>query len=181
MTARRLKRVEYNNTVRDLLGVDIRPADDFPVDDSGYGFDNIGDVLSISPVHMERYLAAAEKLSRTAIIVDRPLPITEDRIRIEPELTARGDLSWPDSHEVTRQFPVEGEYAISAGLTGRRPDGLLRQKLTVWLDDRRVGLYDVEPGRGRRTFEEYVRVPEGEHTLRVAILLDHTPHGRLAG
>ena len=48
VTARRLNRVEYNNTIHDLLGVTLRPADEFPLDDSGYGFDNIGDVLSIS-------------------------------------------------------------------------------------------------------------------------------------
>jgi cytochrome c551/c552 len=56
VTARRLNRVEYNNTVRDLTGVDFKPAADFPPDDSGYGFDNIGDVLSLSPVLMEKYL-----------------------------------------------------------------------------------------------------------------------------
>ena len=56
VTARRLNRVEYNNTIRDLLALDFRPADDFPIDDEGYGFDNIGDVLSLSPVLMERYL-----------------------------------------------------------------------------------------------------------------------------
>jgi len=48
VTARRLNRAEYNNTIRDLLGVSLRPADEFPVDDSGYGFDNIGDVLTLS-------------------------------------------------------------------------------------------------------------------------------------
>ncbi len=53
VTARRLNRVEYNNSIRDLLGVDLQPADTFPVDDSGYGFDNIGDVLSLSPLLME--------------------------------------------------------------------------------------------------------------------------------
>src|SRR5215475_2434068 len=67
VTARRLNRAEYKNTVRDLLGVDFKPADDFPQDDSGYGFDNIGDVLSLSPVLMEKYLAAAEKIARTAV------------------------------------------------------------------------------------------------------------------
>jgi len=54
VTARRLNRTEYNNTIKELLGVDVRPADDFPQDDSGYGFDNIADVLSLSPVLMER-------------------------------------------------------------------------------------------------------------------------------
>jgi hypothetical protein len=62
VTLRRLNRAEYNNTVRDLLGIDFRPADDFPADDVGYGFDNIGDVLSLPPLLMEKYLAAAEKI-----------------------------------------------------------------------------------------------------------------------
>ena len=52
---RRLNRAEYNNTIRDLVGLDLHPADDFPSDDVGYGFDNIGDVLSISPLLMEKY------------------------------------------------------------------------------------------------------------------------------
>src|SRR5262249_11686360 len=59
VTARRLNRVEYNNTIHDLLGVSIRPADEFPTDDSGYGFDNNGDVLSLSPMLMEKYMKAA--------------------------------------------------------------------------------------------------------------------------
>ena len=63
VTARRLNRSEYNNTIRDLLMVDLKPAEDFPSDDVGHGFDNIGDVLTLSPVLMERYLAAASKLS----------------------------------------------------------------------------------------------------------------------
>ena len=50
VTIRRLNRTEYNNTIRDLVGVEFRPADDFPIDDVGYGFDNIGDVLTVSPV-----------------------------------------------------------------------------------------------------------------------------------
>lgn len=63
VTWRRLNRQEYDNTIRDLLGVEARPADSFPVDDSGYGFDNIGDVLTLSPLLMEKYLAAAEEVA----------------------------------------------------------------------------------------------------------------------
>jgi hypothetical protein len=65
-----LNRAEYNNTVRDLLSVYVTPAEEFPVDDSGYGFDNIGDVLTISPLLMEKYLSAARRLSRLAIYGD---------------------------------------------------------------------------------------------------------------
>ena len=81
VTARRLNRVEYDNTVRSLLGVHGSPADEFPIDDSGYGFDNIGDVLSVSPLLMEKYLAAARRLSRLAVFGE-PLPA-------EPTLLAR--------------------------------------------------------------------------------------------
>ncbi|QEL14972.1 DUF1592 domain-containing protein [Limnoglobus roseus] len=62
VTIRRLNRVEYTNTVRDLLHLkDFQAADDFPADDSGYGFDNNGDVLTVSPLLLEKYLTAAEK------------------------------------------------------------------------------------------------------------------------
>ena len=67
VTARRLNRAEYNNTIGELLGVTMRPADDFPQDDSGYGFDNIADVLSLSPGLMEKYVSAADKVARTAL------------------------------------------------------------------------------------------------------------------
>ncbi|MEZ5352874.1 MAG: DUF1592 domain-containing protein [Bryobacteraceae bacterium] len=67
MTARRLNRAEYNNTIRDLFGVSLRPADEFPLDDAGYGFDNIGDVLSVSPLLMEKYMTAARAVSRAAV------------------------------------------------------------------------------------------------------------------
>src|SRR5438132_14266575 len=76
VTIRRLNRAEYNNTIRDLVGVSFQPADDFPADDSGYGFDNIGDVLSLPPLLMEKYLAAAEK------IVDLAFQTPEARQRI---------------------------------------------------------------------------------------------------
>ena len=70
VTIRRLNRAEYNNTIRDLIGVDFKPAADFPPDDSGYGFDNIGDVLSLPPVLMEKYLSAADKILDQAIVTD---------------------------------------------------------------------------------------------------------------
>src|SRR5271169_510538 len=71
-TARRLNRYEYDATVRDLLSTPFEPAADFPIDDYGYGFDNIADVLSLSPALMEKYLAAAEKVAAAAIIPPTP-------------------------------------------------------------------------------------------------------------
>jgi hypothetical protein len=71
VTMRRLNRLEYKNTIRDLIGVDFDPTSDFPSDDIGYGFDNIGDVLSLPPVLMERYLDAAEGILARAITPDK--------------------------------------------------------------------------------------------------------------
>ena len=72
VTIRRLNRSEYNNTVRDLLGVDFQPAENFPSDDVGHGFDNIGDVLSLPPLLFEKYMDAAEQIATAAIIVHDP-------------------------------------------------------------------------------------------------------------
>ena len=60
VTARRLNRAEYNHSIRDLFGIDLRPADSFPSDEVGAGFDNNGDVLSLSTMLIEKYLGAAE-------------------------------------------------------------------------------------------------------------------------
>jgi len=70
VTARRLNRNEYKNTIRDLLAVDFRADKDFPTDDSGYGFDNIGDILTISPVLMDHYMNAAEAIASRAMGAD---------------------------------------------------------------------------------------------------------------
>ena len=127
VTARRLNRAEYNNTVRDLLGVNLRPADSFPVDDSGYGFDNIGDVLSTSPLLMEKYLDAAGKLARAAIW-ERPRLAEPTRFRIQ----ASRDAANPDaigrvspftadgSIEISFNFPARGRYEFAFGATDRR-------------------------------------------------------------
>jgi hypothetical protein len=91
VTIRRLNRTEYNNTIRDLVGVDFKPADDFPADDVGYGFDNIGDVLTVSPLLLEKYLSAAEAiLDKAIVIADLPKPKkqTFDTIRTGSTKTA---------------------------------------------------------------------------------------------
>ena len=82
VTMRRLNRNEYNNTIRDLVGIDFNPTEDFPSDDVGHGFDNIGDVLTVPPVLLERYLAAAETIMARAIT---PIP---------PPITARWQGAW---------------------------------------------------------------------------------------
>ena len=127
VTARRLNRAEYNNTVRDLLGVKLRPADAFPVDDSGYGFDNIGDVLSISPLLMEKYLDSAGKLARAAIW-DRPHLAEPTRFRIQASRDAANTdaigrvsrFTVDGSIQLSFDFPARGRYEFAFGATDRR-------------------------------------------------------------
>jgi Protein of unknown function (DUF1592)/Protein of unknown function (DUF1588)/Protein of unknown function (DUF1587)/Protein of unknown function (DUF1595)/Protein of unknown function (DUF1585) len=88
LTVRRLNRAEYDNTVRDLLGETTRFSDTFPPDDGAEGFTNVADALSISPLLVERYEAAAEKLADTAvanptIITCEPTPATGDACATE--------------------------------------------------------------------------------------------------
>ncbi len=80
VTVRRLNRSEYNNSIRDLLAIDFEPANDFPLDDVGYGFDNIGDVLTVPPLLIEKYLDAAEQVVQRAIATPESLMV-EKHIR----------------------------------------------------------------------------------------------------
>ncbi len=91
VTIRRLNRAEYDNTVRDLVGVEFKPAADFPSDDVGYGFDNIGDVLSLPPILLEKYLAAAEKIASEVIVTHWPPEHTTRRFGVAKEA---GTFSW---------------------------------------------------------------------------------------
>lgn len=142
VTMRRLNRREYNNTVRDLLYVDVTPADDFPSDDVGHGFDNIGDVLTLPPVLLERYLAAAEAVTERAIVLNvskKPSMRLQAGVYLEP---AGSNVPSKDSWRVVSgkpggspvetgpvyeryKVPADGEYVfvakVYAETTGKAP------------------------------------------------------------
>lgn len=122
VTIRRLNRAEYNNTLRDLTGVDARPADEFPADDVGYGFDNIGDVLSLPPVLFEKYLAAGEKIADRAIVFPaagpekRRVAAKNFRTRPEREVDEQGFVklhSQDDRAIVDRRLERAGKYRVT--------------------------------------------------------------------
>jgi mono/diheme cytochrome c family protein len=148
VTARRLNRAEYNNTVRDLLGVDSQPADDFPQDDSGYGFDNIGDVLSLSPPLLERYLATAEKVARTAIFGPEKLKPRLVELHTPhsaapapaaiPAVYDQAGLTLPSSVHASYRFPVDGNYLFQVVLTGLRPPTADPLHIALWIDGKKV-------------------------------------------
>jgi mono/diheme cytochrome c family protein len=190
VTARRLNRAEYNHTIRDLLGVDIHPADDFPQDDSGYGFDNIADVLSLSPALMEKYLSAGERVARAALFGAPPLSPTLTRLRSDgrragdartfpPQYDVTG-LSLPNAFHAVHRVPVDAEYLVRVSLGGLRPANSDPITLTLWVDERPVASTAHNPERaatfaddrqdfGGQTMEFRLRLPAGDHTLAVAI------------
>ena len=178
VTIRRLNRAEYNNTIRDLVGVDFQPADDFPADDSGYGFDNIGDVLTLPPVLFERYLAAAEKVMSLAILNDhkpRPDKIALDLLKIEggPKNGSTSDSRKIDENESTAsvELPAAGDYTIRIQLESRRvgPDAT---KMECKLNGQLVRTFDLKGEKDRKeTFNVPVRVVKaGAHTLSLRVL-----------
>lgn len=154
VTARRLNRAEYNNTIRDLLGVDFRPAEDFPQDDSGYGFDNIGDVLSLSPVLLEKYLKAAESVVRVAL--NGPELLKPTVLRRQPPSrkfplfpTAQSEydltgLSMPNALHANVRFPVDGKYVLRVALEGRRPNGADPVHVAFWIDGKQVHTLELK-------------------------------------
>jgi hypothetical protein len=154
---RRLNRSEYTNAIRDLLAIDIDGESLLPADDSGYGFDNIGDVLTVSPLLLEKYLSAARTISRLAIggLVSRPdfatydlsqFLLQDDRSSEDLPLGSRGGIA------VRHYFPVDGEYTISIRLRrasgGSRIIGLDKpHQLDLRVDGTRVKLFTFG-GRG---------------------------------
>jgi len=110
----RLNRVEYANTIRDLLGVDFRASEEFPADDSGYGFDNIGDVLTVSPLLMQKYLSAAEGIAARAVGGD-PLPGPGVFTR-----RANARQVGDGTIELRQIVNFDAEYLVRVGVTGRR-------------------------------------------------------------
>ncbi|MCW5963379.1 MAG: DUF1592 domain-containing protein [Bryobacterales bacterium] len=181
VTARRLNRVEYNNTVRDLLGVDFQPASSFPADDAGYGFDNIGDVLSVSPVLMEKYVDAAWEIAQRAIVspLDRMEPTYaringEDLRRIGKDAsTVDGELAFPHAREASYDFPADAEYEITLRVADRRrkKDSAGLMALTV-VGHATPQVFETQlPSGGEDPPNEFsirVRVPAGKQTLRAA-------------
>jgi mono/diheme cytochrome c family protein len=151
-TLHRLNRTEYANAIRDLLALEIDVANLLPADDIGYGFDNIGDVLSVSPLLMERYLATAAKISRQAV-GDPAMPVNYQTYPIAhglKQLDRASEVAPVGSRggtAIRHRFPVDGEYEISVSLQRGRNEEVLgmgrERKLDLRLDDQRLQLFTV--------------------------------------
>ncbi len=179
VTVRRLNRAEYNNTIRDLVGVDFHPADDFPADDSGYGFDNIGDVLSVPPILLEKYLAAAEAVLEKAIVTEDPA--TQRRKRFAADAlpgTAPGDplengtrmLAREGDIHVDFNFARPGEYALRARAYGQQA-GNQPTRMRFTLGTNALTTFDVlATDSGATNCEVRLRVTAGTNRFSAAYI-----------
>jgi hypothetical protein len=191
VTARRLNRAEYNNTMRDLLGVDIRPADNFPNDESAYGFDNISDALTLSPVLLEKYLYAAERAVRTAIfgpeklkpaMIHYPLPVRINDDARNPTIPKDmfnydfSGLSTRHAAHVTHRFPVDGEYSFRIVLNGHRPNASEPAHPAFFIDGKMIKDWEVDAtDLEGQIVEVRTQVSAGEHLLSATYLKNY--HG----
>ncbi len=180
VTLRRLNRNEYRNTIRDLMGIDFEPTDDFPSDDVGYGFDNIGDVLTLPPLLMERYLDAAEKIAARAIVDDNPprprvknLFLGKDAGDGTPSgrngrlLTTTGQTTG-----LSYEFAAEGDYRIRVQAYGEQA-GPEPVKMGFLFDGMPIGEAEVKARAEDFTNSEAkFHASKGTHRLEVRFLND---------
>ena len=181
---RRLNRTEYHNAIRDLLALDIDVTTLLPKDDASHGFDNVT-VGTLSPTLLDRYITAAQKISRLAIGAPRRVP-GGDTIRMRPDLTQEEQVEGlpPGTRGgalIPYTFPRDGEYEIQIRLTRDRNEEVegLREphELELLLDRELVKQFTVSPPKGDRNFEKVdahlkVRIPvtAGPHNLGVTFL-----------
>ncbi len=176
VTIRRLNRTEYNNTIHDLTGIDFQPAEDFPSDDIGYGFDNIGDVLSLSPVLMERYLTAAESVVQRAVLLEAPKPpqhptaaqFLSPRVRGEPGTRS---LTTRDSLFTVYKVTDPGEYTFRVRAYGVAADKEA-PKIALIVDGKEVATHEVTSTDERRggAYEAQLTLKAGEYKTEMVFL-----------
>ena len=177
VTAKRLNRNEYRNTIRDLLAVDFRAEKELPTDDSGYGFDNIGDVLSTSPILMEKYMNAAEEIASRAMGAD-PLPKKpiESTADFKTKTLRKLDYS---TVETSHRVDFDGDYTVRFGFPGERAADAKPVKMAFYMDGQLLNTIDVETKPSKLVYfspfsdgEMRVYLPEGDHVFRAAFLND---------
>ena len=168
VTIRRLNRMEFNNTIRDLCFLDENFSADFPADDTGYGFDNIGDVLTFSPVHLERFLSVGEQIAAKAMpttpneldgtglamIEMLPKGRREDQQRFfDPAPYLTGPMT----------APRDGDYIISVSLRSTGASGDPTAKVAFVVDGTEVGQYAFKAIKKSEVATAKVSLKAGKH------------------
>jgi mono/diheme cytochrome c family protein len=180
-TFRRLSRTEYQNAIRDILGLDVDVSSLLPKDDASHGFDNVANA-ELSPTLLERYLAAAQKVSRA--VVGGQLPSPASHVVILPS-----DLTQEDHLEglpfgtrggtiVRHAFPLDGTYEIQIRLSRDRNEnveGLTEpQQIELMLDGQRVQMFGVKPNRNQMGI--YYADEAVDKDLKVRVPVTAGPH-----
>lgn len=142
VTLRRLNRVEYRNTIMDLMGIEFRTDEEFPADDTGYGFDTIGDVLTTSPLLLEKYMQAAET------IVAKAVPLQSRTIR-ERSVGAEGFTGRGSNGRSPETRVSLYDSADLAGKVIIKQPGTYRLILNASVN----GSFAYDPGRARVTWK----------------------------
>ena len=175
VVARRLNRTEYTNTIRDLLGVNFRADKDFPTDDSSYGFDDIAEALTVSPILIEKYLSAAEKIASAAIGADPlPKPITYDGRRTNRTCAA----SRPTLSVTTFRLERDAEYTVRRLVHRQIRRRRRRRSAGFWVDGKLLASEAAyRPRRRERdhTTEARFYVETGDHEFRAGLVGDNVP------
>ncbi len=178
VTIRRLNRREYDNTVRDLTGLNLHLSDDFPSDDVGMGFDNMGDVLSVSPLLMDKYLSAAEKVATAWIKVPRGFDLALDPERAErgqgSNIGSDGEIVFfsNDTAVCQLQVPEGGECLAKVTAWGQRAGNELPRLRVTW-DRTPVGAVEVKATAQHPTvFQFPIDATPGHHELAVSFVND---------
>lgn len=177
----RLNRAEYVNAIRDLLNFEIENTSTLPADDSGYGFDNIGEVLSVSPLHMEKYLKTARRVSASAVGTAKPKPALEKYTPSNEAVEQNGDslpLSYRAGIEIHRHFPLDAEYSILVRVRGSAAPKDPSPKLDLRVDGKRAQLFDIkisaaEEQQDSRNYEIKIPLKAGEHSIATGILSEY--------
>ena len=178
-SVQRLNRVEYDNTIRDLTGSELKPGALFPPDDISHGFDNIADVLSLSPVQVEMAYNAA-----VAVVDDVMARDKVRHLRYEAETigaangTVAGD-AWKlvsEGEIVVAADPIEGHdgqgrYTIAALVHAERT-GPTPVRIVIRVDGRDVESFDILDGATKRAYRTEVELPRAPATIALAYTND---------
>lgn len=178
VTIHRLNRVEYTNTIRDLLGIQTDVAEAFPSDDVGYGFSNIADVLSLPPLLLEKYVEAAEEVAAKTIYVEGNGQAARrfDADKLRPTGSARaggGQIAMASTGGALANVDLEigGQFIlrVEARADQAGPDPA---RIQISIDGKPVTTHDTQ-GRGPRVYESEHALTAGRHRIEAAFTNDY--------
>jgi len=187
VTIRRMNREEYRNTIADVVGVDFNTTDNFPPDDTGFGFDTIGDVLTISPLLMEKYLNAAAEIAELALPADagKPKPIAIDagsfRDRGGSQTARFMEANVAQTVSAKRSIDAGGKYSLEVAYTVKSEGGSPKGQSAKWqmlVDGEKLRELDFnsDKSRGSRLVHEF-DLARGEHRFEFVIIPENNGEG----